>query len=135
MPASRWLGEVVGRFSGQQGQYPPYILVIHHAYDDVQLAVSLLFQLFCNVGDASYIVPGVTNQGGRFVQFLPASHQARQFRYMGKAATHRLSVQPVAGFFQQREGGKYSPGIFLLVEPFQFVFYSGISSRSFSSAK
>ena len=34
-PLHAGFGEVVGRFSGQQGQYPPYILVIHHAYDDV----------------------------------------------------------------------------------------------------
>ena len=39
------------------------------------------------------IVAGVTNQGGRLLQFLPASHQSCQFHHTGKATGHEVVLQ------------------------------------------
>ena len=60
-------GEVEYRIFGKQGKHTADVLVIDHSYDDMELAVGLLFQLFYDVGNAAHIMTGITYQGGRLL--------------------------------------------------------------------
>lgn len=57
-------GEVVYSIFGKQGKHTADVFVIDHSYDDMELAVGLLFQLFYDVGNAAHIMTGITYQGG-----------------------------------------------------------------------
>ena len=116
------LGEIIYGIVRQHGQHAADILVVHHAHDDVQAAVSLLFELLHNVADAAHVVSCIADQGGSILKLLPASHESRQTGDVRKAAPYAGAVNAVTGFLQQGQGGEDGLFVLLLVESFQFEF-------------